>query len=330
MKKEENTLKNAQSLYKKIALIRHAEERIQTEYFKDDMKTPVHLSIGAEAITAGVHQAVPKGSQYFGTYRSHALYLTLTQDLDSFYGELYGKRNGCAKGKAGSMHLSAPEHNLIATSAVVATTIPLALGAAMAHQMKAVPWGDKLAICFFGDGATEEGVFYESLNFASLKSLPILFVCEDNTLAIHTPSTHRQGYKSLKDLVSSFDIHYTETCGYKPNDVFEATSALFEKMKTTKKPGFIKCDYFRFLEHVGPLKDFDKGYRSAPAVSADVDPVTWAKKDVLAAGGNAEWIQKVDQEILGQIEQSVQKALREPFADLSELHTNLFSENGVN
>src|SRR3972149_8100157 len=120
----------AVELYTKLLLARKAEERICSEYSKNEMKTPMHLGIGGEAIPVGVCHCLPPGTKAFGTYRNHALYLAMTDDTDSFFAELYGKATGGAKGKAGSMHLSAPERGLVATSAVVGTTIPLAVGAA--------------------------------------------------------------------------------------------------------------------------------------------------------------------------------------------------------
>ena len=177
------------TLYRKLMLARCAEERIRQEYSQDEMKTPVHLGIGQEAIPVGVCAAVPPGTKFFGTYRNHALFLALTEDTDRLFGELYGKLTGTAKGKAGSMHLAAPAEGLLATSAVVGTTIPVAVGVALANQYRQ---SDGLVVSFFGDGAVEEGVFWESLNFACLKKLRLLFVCEDNGLAIHTPTDQRQ------------------------------------------------------------------------------------------------------------------------------------------
>ena len=158
-------------LYKKLYLIRRVEERIQELYFDDEMKTPMHMSMGGEAISVGVCEALGRKNQVFGSYRTHALYLSKTEETDRFFAEMYGKETGTAKGLAGSMHLASPEAGMIMTSAVVATTIPVAVGAALAAVY--LKSGNIIA-SFFGDGATDEGVFWESLNFACLKKLPIL------------------------------------------------------------------------------------------------------------------------------------------------------------
>ncbi len=155
---------NPSEIYYKMHLIRECEERIRKEYATDEIKTPVHLGIGAEAISVGIVASMPAGTKYFGTYRNHALYLAVGGSLEEFWGELYGKETGCAKGKAGSMHLSAPSQGLLVTSAVVGTTIPLAVGASLSNKYLGK---NDYTVAFFGDGATEEGVFHESLNFAA-------------------------------------------------------------------------------------------------------------------------------------------------------------------
>src|SRR5262249_31415371 len=151
-------------------------------YPTDKIKSPVHLSIGQEAVSVGVCAALEPRDVVFGSYRGHALYLAKGGSLQAMIAELYGKATGCTRGKGGSMHLIAPDHGLMGTSAVVGTPIANAVGYAYALRYRR---SDAIVASFFGDGATEEGVFAESLNFAVLKELPILFVCENNQYAIH-------------------------------------------------------------------------------------------------------------------------------------------------
>ena len=186
-------------LYEKMYLIRKAEEAIQEYYPEDDMKTPMHMSMGEEAIVAGVCEALDPEDQVLGTYRSHALYLAKTSETNRFFAEMYGKATGVARGKAGSMHLSSFEHGLLCSSAIVASSIPVALGVAFANKYKN---RNKKVVVFFGDGAVDEGSFWESVNFAGLKKLPLLFVCEDNGLAVHTRREDRQGYSSINKVIS--------------------------------------------------------------------------------------------------------------------------------
>ncbi|MFZ2446833.1 MAG: thiamine pyrophosphate-dependent dehydrogenase E1 component subunit alpha, partial [Syntrophobacteraceae bacterium] len=189
------------ALYRKLYLIRAAEDSIRKNYRTDAMKTPMHMSSGEEAICAGVCQALESSDQVLGTYRSHGLYLAKTGETDHFFAEMYGKSTGMAKGKGGSMHLTSPGDGLICTSAIVATTIPVAVGAAFANKSQN---NGRLVVVFFGDGAIDEGVFWESLNSACAMKLPVLFVCEDNGYAVHSPVVERHGYDSIADVASKF------------------------------------------------------------------------------------------------------------------------------
>lgn len=298
-------------------LVRKSEQRISDEYFDDHMKTPVHLCIGAEAITAGVFEAIQTPKKIFGTYRNHAQYLCASEDFDGFFAEMYGKASGICKGKAGSMHLVNPKAGLISTSAVVATTIPVAVGAALASKYKK---NDDLVVVFFGDGATEEGAFYESLNFASLNKLKILFVCEDNELAIHAKPETRRGTKSFKDLVSSFNINFNEVDGADALSVYSGAGALFDAMNSSNQPGFLYAKYFRFLEHVGPLEDFKFGYREKPEELRNLDPVLKLRADLLHSGLD---VNGVEAEINELIESAIVKAKAAPFPSTDELYTDV-------
>lgn len=305
-------------LYRGLVLIRRAEEKIREEYAKDEMKTPVHLGIGQEAIAVGVWAALPAGAKAFGTYRNHALYLAVTGDADRFFGELYGKITGAAKGKAGSMHLAAPEEGLLMTSAVVGTTIPVAVGAALANQYRG---NDEWVVSFFGDGAVEEGVLWESLNFACLRRLRILFVCEDNGLAIHTPTSQRQGFRSIPEAVRGFDCHVLSGDGSDLPTVMALTRQIVERMTSDPKPGVLHLRYFRFLEHVGPREDFDAGYRRrpAPAELERLDPIRRFEHTLCQNGCTREELARIVQRVDEHIARSVDAARQAPFPPAGEL-----------
>lgn len=312
-----------EALYSRVLLVRLSEKQIMKEYFQDEMKTPVHLGIGAEAIATGVHFAAPKDSLYFGTYRNHALYLACSDDTDSFFGEMYGKINGCGKGKAGSMHMSSPEHGLIATSAVVATTIPVAAGAALTAKYKGT---GQVAVVQFGDGAVEEGAFFETMNFASLKQLPLLMVCEDNELAIHATRVERKGFDFFSEMAKTFNFEFGEGDGSDVTDVFQQTQGILARMKASGKPGLLHFKYFRFLEHVGPLEDFDKGYRAKPAdVIERWDPVPKIHQKCLDAGISEKRLEEIEHQVLARIENSVKKAKQAPFPEPRELYTDVYA-----
>jgi acetoin:2,6-dichlorophenolindophenol oxidoreductase subunit alpha len=268
--------------YKKLYLIRKSEELITKHYKEDEMKTPMHMSMGEEAIVVGVVAALQKIDQVFGTYRSHGLYLAKSDDTDKFFAELYGKVTGSARGRSGSMHLASPEKGMMLTAAIVGATIPVAVGAALANKSLK---NRKVVVSFFGDGAINEGVFWESLNFACLKKLPILFVCEDNDLAIHSPTRERVGYKSIVQVVSQFHCNVDSS---DTTDVFEIgrkTKEMIERMRQNGNPGFLHLKYYRYLEHVGVNEDFHFGYRSKQEFLKwkRVDPLLVARKHLLEA-----------------------------------------------
>lgn len=311
-------------LYQKLSLARLSEEKIREEYSKDEMKTPVHLGIGGEAIPVGVCHCLPKGSKIFGTYRNHSLYLAVTEDTDSFFGEMYGKASGVAKGKAGSMHLSAPEHGFMATSAVVGTTIPLAVGAAFANRYRQ---SRDVVTVFFGDGAVEEGVFWESLNFSVLKRLPILFVCEDNDLAIHTSKKDRQAFRSLQGIIENFDCPMGSGDGSRLPEVIQSTRNVLRQMQKEEKPGFLHFSYYRFLEHVGPREDFSAGYRERPSqqILNQWDPLLSFENDLCKNGCTSDELEAIRKENVKRINQSILKARGAPFVRAEELYTDVYS-----
>lgn len=317
MAKEEALL-----LYRKLMLARRAEEKIQEEYFNDEMKTPVHLGIGGEAIPVGVHHCLPEGTKTFGTYRNHALYLATSEDTDGFFAELYGKGSGPGKGKAGSMHLSAPERGLMATSAVVGTTIPLAVGAALANAYRG---SSDIVAGFFGDGAVEEGVFWESLNFACLRHLRVLFVCEDNSLAIHTPATERRGFRSMLEAVQGFECHAASGDGSDLVGVVKTTRRMLRLVSEQPRPGFLHFTYLRLLEHVGPREDFDVGYRQRPTPEEleRLDPVRRFEKELCKNGCSMEELATVRTVVSEQVNRSLRAAREAVFPPPSDLYTDV-------
>lgn len=310
----------AGEIYYRMHLIRECEERIRKEYSKDEIKTPTHLAVGAEAIAVGL-AASYTDAKYFGTYRNHHLYLALGGDLDEFWGELYGKETGCAKGKAGSMHLSTPDRGLVLTSAVVGTTLPVAVGAAFGSSFNAGAYRNVPVISVFGDGATEEGVFHESLNFAALHKLKILFVCEDNGLAIHTHRETRQKY-NLQKLVESYGIIYRSADGENLDEVLRISEYL--KPLVQERPCFLHAKYHRFYEHVGSGEDYNAGYRQRPAYEHRVDPIKTLDSQNCVKSLTTKEKEYLKVQVAQEIENAVAVAKNAKYPDLKELTTDVF------
>jgi len=244
--------------------IRKIEEKIIALYPSDIIQSPVHLSIGQEAVAVGLCAALNKNDKIFINYRGHAMYLARGGDLKAFFCELMGRENGICKGKGGSMHLADPANGVMGASAVVGSTISHAIGAALANKIK----GEKsVFVANFGDGATEQGALHECLNMAALYEVPVLFLCEDNGLAVHARIQERQKY-DLAQLVKAYGIEYLEILeGYDPEKVLKTASILVDSMRVDGEPRFLKVHTCRYHEHVGPNLDFNFGYRKEAELS---------------------------------------------------------------
>jgi TPP-dependent pyruvate/acetoin dehydrogenase alpha subunit len=308
-------------VYKMLRLIRRFEEEVARIYPEDKIKSPVHLSIGQEAVAVGICDALTKDDLAGGTYRGHATYIAKGGDINALMAELYGKDTGCTRGKGGSMHLMDIAHNVIGSSAVVGTTIPIALGYAL--KLKQEKKG-RVVASFMGDGATEEGVFHESLNFAALKRLPVIFVLENNFYAIHTPIARRQAVpEAICERVRTYGIPaYRVTDG----DVFKIRQIVADALPKMRSgeygPIFVECHTYRWREHVGPANDYDAGYRSTD----DLQP--WVDNDQVprvAAMLPPDEVKLINDGVEILVSQAVSFAEKSPFPAAKELMTNVYA-----
>ena len=311
------------ALYRKLYLIRKAEDAIRRDYFSDKMKTPMHMSTGGEAIAAGVCQALRADDQIVGTYRTHGIYLAKSGETDRFFAEMYGKATGMAKGKAGSMHLTAPESGLICTSAIVGTTIPVAVGAAFANRQQG---NGRIVAVFFGDGAIDEGVFWESLNSACVMKVPVLFVCDDNEFAVHVPASERHGYRSISEVVSRFDCGVFTSDSTDAEVIHDLTQDAIKAIRDSGRPSFMHLKYCRYLEHVGVSEDFNAGYRDRAEYEK------WRRKDPVETQRNKllQWctedeLRRIESGIESQIEASIKRADAAPFSAPQELYEDVYA-----
>jgi len=306
-------MKSSEDLIKDALRIRLVEEKIIELYPSDLIQSPVHLSIGQEAVAVGICANLNPEDWVFINYRGHAFYLAKGGPLPQFFAELMGRIDGLSKGKAGSMHLAAPKQGVIGASAVVASTISHAVGAALASKIKGEK--NRIFVANFGDGAMEQGVFFESLNFTALHNLPVLFLCEDNGLAVHTHVKDRQSF-DLEKLISAFDIDYTFIEeGYDPTKVMQDSKKVIDFVRSKQSPAFLRIKTARYREHVGPGEDFAAGYRS----QAEMD--LWKSKDPLLNLQNFEDIKSL---ISAEIEDAVKFAMNSPLPTRDELLTDVY------
>lgn len=248
-----------QLLYEMLR-IRLADEAIAARYSEQQMRCPVHLSIGQEAVAVGVATALTADDWLFSTHRAHAHYLAKGGSLPRMLAEIHGRATGCSKGLGGSMHLIDRAVGMLGSTPIVGSSLPVAVGAAFAAWQRDE---SRVTAVFFGEGTTEEGVFAECLNFATLKQLPIVFVCENNLYSVYSPMEVRQ--PATRDRVAIAQGHGMVGARADGNDimaVLELASEAIDQARGGGGPAFLEFDTYRWREHCGPGYDNDIGYRS--------------------------------------------------------------------
>ena len=296
-------------LVSRMLLSRLAEERIAEIYPRREVRSPTHFYIGHEAVAAGVCEALEREDLLFPYYRSHGWYLAKGGDLNAMMAELFGKSTGCSGGWGGSMHLIDLEAGVMGTSAIVGSSIPHAAGAALALRMRG---RDSVAVVSLGDGAVEEGVFHETLNFAALRKLPVLFVCENNLYSVETPLTDRQVQPELFRYAKAYGIPGVRVDGNDVRAVHQAAADAVARARKGEGPVFLECLTYRFLEHCGPNEDLHLDYRSVEEVRRwrAQEPLERAK-DLVSEAEAAE----MAREIGSRIDEALEFARSSPFPE---------------
>ncbi|MFH1309967.1 MAG: thiamine pyrophosphate-dependent dehydrogenase E1 component subunit alpha, partial [Candidatus Omnitrophota bacterium] len=229
--------------------IRFTEETIARRYNEWKMRCPTHLCTGQEAIAAAAGLALRKDDFVVSTHRAHGHYLAKGGNLKKMIAEIYGKASGCSGGKGGSMHLIDKTVGFMGSTAIVGGTIPIAVGLALSIQLHGT---DQISCTFFGDGAVEEGVFYESVNFAALKKLPVLFICENNFYSVYSPLKVRQpeGRKIYK-MVEAIGIPSEQIDGNNAPEVYHKLKLAARSIRKGEGPRFLEFLTYRWREHCG-------------------------------------------------------------------------------
>lgn len=261
-----------ENLYRIMLKIRFCEESLIEPIFKGEVQCPVHLYTGQEAIAVGICAALKKRDYIFGAHRSHGHYIAKAGDIKELIAEIYGKVAGCSKGRGGSMHLYAPDYGFLGSSPIVAGTISLAVGAALASKIK---MDKRVTVSFFGDGATGEGVLYESLNFAALKKLPLIFVCENNFYSTHLPINECRPDNNIFKIAEPFNITSSRIDGNNVLAVYTAAEHAVQLCKDNKGPVFIECITYRMRGHVGPDDNIQGTHTD---IRPDKEIEEWKKK----------------------------------------------------
>ncbi|CAE6695101.1 Acetoin:2,6-dichlorophenolindophenol oxidoreductase subunit alpha [Nitrospira defluvii] len=318
-----------QSLWRMMVLIRAVENRIGELVLAGEIKTPCHLSIGQEAIPAGVCAALQPDDSLWGGHRSHGHYLAKGGDLRAMMAEIFGKATGCARGRGGSMHLVDTAQGIFGTVPLVAATIPLAVGAALSAKLRGT---GQIAVAFFGDGATDEGHFHESLTLAALYRLPVLFVCENNLYSTHLTLKERR----VKDnIVESADLHGLSGERVDGNDVMAVQSSAQQAVQRARAgngPTLLECRTYRWRGHVGPAADLEVGEDRRRELDEwrQRDPIARCRERLRAQGLSSERFESLEAAVRDEVEEAVTFARQSPAPDDSELlHHVYVSRRGV-
>lgn len=260
-------------LYKTMLRIRLCEESIVTPILNREIICPCHLYSGQEAIATGMGASLTKRDYAFSNHRSHGHFIAKGGSIEEMFAEIYCRETGCSRGRGGSMHLIDPDVGMLGSAPIVSGTISMALGAALASFIKQE---DRVTVTFFGDGATGEGVLYESMNYAALMKLPIIFVCENNLYATHMPIKECRVQKPIRSIAEPFCIENREVDGNNVLDVYEAGKNAVEKCRRGEGPFFLECLTYRLRGHVGP-DDNIQGLHTDIRPPEEIEK--WIKKD---------------------------------------------------
>lgn len=294
--------------------IRAVEEEIAARYNEQEMRCPTHLSIGQELVGAVAGMVLRKDDMAVSTHRAHAHYLGKGGSMKAMLAEIYGKETGCAKGRGGSMHLIDESVGFMGSTAIVGNSIPVGVGLGLSIQLDG---DDRMACVFIGDAVFETGVFYESVNFAALKKLPVIFVCENNLYSVYSPLSVRQPEgRKLYEVASALGLHSAHVDGADAVSTYKVMEDAVKHVRGGKGPAFVEISTYRWREHCGPNYDNDIGYRTEDEYKLwrDKDAVERLEKDLLADKSlSADALKTMESKIKAEVDEAFAFAKSSPF-----------------
>lgn len=318
------------ALFAAMLRIRRVEEEIARRYPEQQMRTPVHLCVGQEAVPVGVSRSLRRSDKVLTGHRSHGQYLAKGCDLRRMIAEIYGRASGCSGGKGGSQHLVDLECGFLGSAPILASTISIGVGVAWALERRGS--GD-VCVVYFGDAATEEGVFHEAMAFASLHSLPVIFVCENNLYSTHAALDVRQPNRPLMALALAHAVDSSTSDGNDVRAVVDSAARAIERARGGGGPSFLVFDTYRMLEHVGPGSDTHLGYRT------EVEMETWRRHDPIEgirsrlSSSISDWQEQeatMEAAIRVEVDDAFNFALTSPFPRVSETLSQVYGPRVVN
>jgi TPP-dependent pyruvate/acetoin dehydrogenase alpha subunit len=313
---------NEVDLYRRMVLIRQFEQQAIQLFTKGQITGTTHPSIGQEAIAVGVCAALRNEDQVLATYRGHGVALAKGSSPNGLMAELLTRATGCCKGRGGSMHLCDVEHGFFGTNAIVAAHIPMAGGVALANKLRN---NSRVTACFFGDGASCEGEFFETLNMAALWKVPLLFVCENNGFAISVPTSMSQSTADIADRARGFGIPSAIVDGNDVVAVYQAALSAANDARNGKGPAFIECKTTRWERHSA----FSAGRYANPEEAQkwkQVDPIPQFENKLKALGVAESRLAEQRKGCEAEIASAVSFALQSPLPDPESIHQGMFAE----
>ncbi len=308
--------------YKKMFLIRTAEEKIAALYLKEKIMSFVHFYIGQEAVAVGVSDSIGPKDKMMGNHRSHGHYLAKGGNLRAMICELLGKAEGSSQGKGGSMHMIDKSVGFVGSTPILGSVVPLACGVAFEQKYRKKK---DVTVAFLGDGAFEEGVVYETINLAGLYKLPLLLVVENNLFSVNSPLNDRRAKgHDPKTIVTGFGGAYALADGNDYKDVLKKASKLVQHVRSGKGPAVLECIAFRHMAHSAPI--FDESSRVIDVIEKRQaqDSVLRLRKQVIKAGISEKIVATAENNIHDTVDTEIAYALKAPFPKKATLHTNLY------
>jgi pyruvate dehydrogenase E1 component alpha subunit len=312
-------------MFRRMLRIRYFDERALDLRAAGEIVGFLHGTQGEEAEVVAACMALRRDDYMTGTHRSHGHPIGKGADLKGLMAELYGKRTGVCKGKGGSAHLADFSVGSLGESGIVGSAIPVATGAGLSAQTRGT---DQVTLCFFGDGASNEGAFHESLNLAAIWKLPVIYLCENNQYAVTTPVTYSVSVPNIADRASAYGIPGIVVDGQNPITVYEVVSHAVARARVGEGPTLIEAKTYRFREHTEGMDDVAHLYRTKHEISEwqGRDPVVTFPAYLVAHGvlSQAE-VAMIDAEVRDEIDAAIEYARQSPFPDPEELVTDLYA-----
>jgi len=313
------------ALLRSMLRIRRIEEALADRYAEQEMRCPMHLCIGQEAIAVGVCAALSAEDVVFSNHRAHGHYLAKGGNLNAMVAELYGRAAGCCGGRGGSMHLIDLDVGFLGSTPIVGGTVPLAVGSAWASALNQ---NGRITVVFFGDGCFEEGVVHESMNFAALHKLPVIFVCENNNFSVYTHVDERQPERPIYRLAEAHGMAAYTGDGNNVEEVLAISRNAVALARQGQGPQFMELHTYRWREHCGPNFDDHLNYRTVQEIEAGMNscPITSYTRKLEQENRNSHLeIAQFEAEIQGEIAAAFEFALSSKEPDINDAQEKVYA-----